>query len=101
MSRARVPSPPSADESAGEWLNGAQARRKIGKRGQSALLRLVVLGQIRAVNDPGIPTRYCRADVERIAASQRAKRPPPAADGARKPSGRARTRPATRADPGS
>jgi hypothetical protein len=66
MSRACRPS----RSSAGEWLNAAQARQKLGKA-QSALLRLVVLGQIRAVNDPGIPTRYCRADVERLAASRR------------------------------
>jgi hypothetical protein len=60
---------PVTDHIASEWLNGRQASRRIGCS-PTALQRAALLGQVRTKIEPGIPPRYHRDDVERIAESR-------------------------------
>jgi hypothetical protein len=65
MSRSSVPvAPPD------EWVTGTYAKGQIGCA-QAALMRLAVIGQIRVKNDPGVPPRFRREDVDRIAQVRR------------------------------
>lgn len=49
-----------------EWTSGLSARKALGI-GYGALQRLVVLGRIRVLVEPGLSPRYHRGDVERLA----------------------------------
>ncbi len=60
---------PVTDPAASEWLNGRQASKTIGCS-PTALQRAALLGQVRTKIEPGIPPRYHRTDVERIAQSR-------------------------------
>jgi hypothetical protein len=60
---------PVTDLASSQWLNGRQATKKIGCS-PSALQRAALLGQVRTKIEPGIPPRYHRDDVERIARSR-------------------------------
>lgn len=53
-------------ESATEWINGNQAKVKLGIN-PARLYRQVALGRIRAKIEPGVTPLYCLADVERFA----------------------------------
>jgi hypothetical protein len=69
MSAASVPvAPPD------EWVTGRHAKAALGCH-QAGLMRLVVIGQIRVRNDPGVPPRYHRGDVARVARIRRAAPP--------------------------
>ncbi len=57
---------PVTDPTAGEWLTGRQASKTIGCS-PTALQRAALLGHIRTKIEPGIPPRYHRDDVRRIA----------------------------------
>ena len=67
---------PVTDPVDADWLNGRQSSKRIGCS-PSVLQRAAMLGLIRVKLEPGIPPRYHRQDVERIAQSW------PAARGAR------------------
>jgi hypothetical protein len=54
-----------------DWLNGRQSCRALGCS-PSALQRAALVGQIKTKLTPGVPIRYCRADIERIAATRTA-----------------------------
>jgi hypothetical protein len=53
-----------------EWVTATEAKRIVGCSGQAAILRLVVIGQVRARTDPGCSPRFNRGDCERVAALQ-------------------------------
>ena len=55
-----------ATAAASNWITGAAARRRLGVS-YGGLQRLAVLGQIDTLVEPGIPPRYSREDVDRIA----------------------------------
>ena len=63
---------PVTEPATSEWLNGRQASKTIGCS-PTALQRAAFLGQIRSKIDPGIPPRYHRDDVERLAENRRQK----------------------------
>lgn len=66
---------PSTDPAIAEWITGRQACRVLGCASH-ALQRAALLGSVRTKIDPGIPIRYHRADVEKLA-GQRAASPRP------------------------
>jgi hypothetical protein len=49
-----------------QWLTLKAARQILG-RAPSTVVRLALIGRIRTKADPGIPLKYSRVDVERIA----------------------------------
>jgi hypothetical protein len=53
-----------------EWLSGRQSCRIIGCS-PSALQRAALIGRLRFKLEPGLPPKYHREDVERIAESWR------------------------------
>jgi hypothetical protein len=57
---------PVTDPTEAEWLNGRQASNRIGCS-PTALQRAALLGRIRVKIEPGIPPKYHREDVEKIA----------------------------------
>jgi hypothetical protein len=57
-----------ASPSSEEWLTGRTARRQLGGISYASLQRLAVLGRIGTLVEPGIPPRYRRSDVARLAA---------------------------------
>jgi hypothetical protein len=59
---------PVTEPATSEWLNGRQASQTIGCS-PTALQRAALIGQIRTRIEPGIPPRYHRDDVARIARS--------------------------------
>jgi hypothetical protein len=60
-------------DSAGDWLNGRQAAKIIGCS-PTAVIRLALLGQIKARLEPGVSPRYDRRDVETVAKARRVRR---------------------------
>jgi hypothetical protein len=50
-----------------EWIGMNETTRLTG-RGPNVTYRNVVLGKIRVLLEPGVPPRYSRQDVERLAA---------------------------------
>jgi hypothetical protein len=61
----------SATAAKAEWISANAAKSILGVVGQSVLLRLVVLGEVRAQNLPGVPTKYHREDCRRVAQGRR------------------------------
>jgi hypothetical protein len=61
---------PVTDPTEAHWINGAQASRQIGCS-STALQRAALLGRVRFKVEPGIPPKYHREDVERIARAWR------------------------------
>ncbi len=57
---------PATETRSAEWITGAAARHILG-RSATVLQRAAMLGQIRVALDPGIPPRYNRDDVQRLA----------------------------------
>lgn len=55
---------------AGDHLNGREACRLLGCSA-TVLQRLAMLGQIAVKLEPGVPPRYHRGDVERLAETRR------------------------------
>lgn len=47
---------------------GINEAARILKRGPNVIYRYAVLGRIEVYLEPGLTPRYCRADVERLAA---------------------------------
>ena len=54
-----------------EWLTGAAARRRL-KMSYCGLQRLAILRRVATLIEPGIPPRYSRTDVDRIARTRSA-----------------------------
>ena len=60
-----------------DWINGRQAAQIVGCS-PTAIIRAAMLGQVKTRLTPGVPARYCRADVVRLAASRAKAKPQPA-----------------------